>query len=126
MKQCQYAHAFIKFAKIQAMNGQLWVNLSNDRGGEKVQILQIYWTQVICFLHDEMGSPMVLDPKVYLLVLLSDAEVDKFQATFIYETLILAWKAVAGSWMQALPPTMQKWKRDINATLPFKKNDLYA
>lgn len=34
-----------------------------------------------------MGSPVVHDPKICLLGLLPDAEVDKYQATFLYETL---------------------------------------
>lgn len=42
-----------------------------------------------------MGSPVVLDPKLCILGLLPDADIDKFQATFIYETLFVARKAIA-------------------------------
>lgn len=51
-----------------------------------------------------MGSPVGLDPKLCLLGLLSDADVDKYQGIFICETLLIARKVVAKVWMQALPP----------------------
>lgn len=69
----------------------------------------------------KMGSPVALDPKLCLLGLLPDADIDKYLATFMYETLFLARKTVDQTWMQALPPTIQRWKRDINDTLLFQK-----
>lgn len=79
------------------------------------------WVQVIQFLHDHMGTPVGMDPKLCLLGLLPDIDVDKYQAIFIYETLFLARKVIAKVWMQALPPTLQGWKREINTTLPYRK-----
>lgn len=58
-------------------------------------ILQTYWVQVIKFLHDKMGSPVVLDPKLCILGLLPDIDIDKFHAAFIHETLFMARKVVA-------------------------------
>lgn len=83
--------------------------------------IQTYWTQVIRFLHhDTMGSPVVLDPKLCLLVLLPDVEIDKYQTVFIYETLFLARKVVARLWMQAAPPTTLIWKKDVIDTLSYR------
>lgn len=56
-----------------------------------------------------------------ILGLLPDTDIDKFHATFIYETLFIARKVIAQAWMQTLPPTVLSWKRDINNTLPYKK-----
>lgn len=67
--------------------------------------IQTYWLQVIQFLHDNMGSPVGLDPKLCLLGLLPDSDVDKYQAIFVYETLFLARKVITKVWMQAAPPT---------------------
>lgn len=83
--------------------------------------LQIYWTQVIKFLHDKMGSPVVLDPKLCILGLLPDTDIDKFHATFIHKTLFMARKVIARVWMQSTAPALSIWKRDINNTLPYKK-----
>lgn len=55
------------------------------------------------------------------LVLLPDVDVDKYQAIFIYETLFLARKFVSKVWMQAIHPTLQGWKKEINDTLPYRK-----
>lgn len=57
--------------------------------------IQHYWTQVIKFLHDHMGSPLQLDPKTCLLGILPDADTEKYLATFLYETLFCARKAIA-------------------------------
>lgn len=83
--------------------------------------IQSYWLQVIQFLHDIMGTPVGLDPKLCLLGLLPDADVDKYLAIFISESLFLARKVIAKVWMQAVPPTLQNWKKDINDTLPYRK-----
>ena len=77
--------------------------------------------QVIWFLHDEMGSPATLDPKMCLLGLLPELDADKHLLTFLHETLFLARKVVARVWMQALPPTVQCWKKEVNDALPYKK-----
>lgn len=83
--------------------------------------IQSYWIQVIRFLHDNMGSPVGLDPKLCLLGLLPDTDVDKYLAIFLYKTLFLARKVIAKAWMQAEPPTLQNWKKDMNDTLPYRK-----
>ena len=77
--------------------------------------------QIIQFLHDKMGSPVVLDPKLCLLGLLPDVEIDKYQATFLNETLFMARRGIAKVWMQAQPPSIRQWKRYVNDALPFKK-----
>lgn len=72
-------------------------------------------------MHDNMGSPVALDPKLCLLGLLPDIDIDKYQAIFVYETLFLARKVVAKVWMPAVPLTLQMWKREINNTIPYRK-----
>lgn len=56
-----------------------------------------------------------------MLGLLPDSTVDKFFATFLYETLFSARKLVARHWMQATPPTFQAWVTEIHLNLPYKK-----
>lgn len=58
-----------------------------------------------------MGSPAVLDPKLCLMGLLPDPDIDTVLAIFLYETLFSARKIVAWNWMQAIPPTIQRWKK---------------
>lgn len=84
-------------------------------------VIQAYWTQVIHFLHDQMGSPVTLEPKLCLLRLLPDSDIDKSLATFVHKSLFLSWKTVTRTWMQTLPPALQSWKKDINDALPCKK-----
>lgn len=83
--------------------------------------IQEYWMQVITFLHDNMGSPVVLDPKLCILGLQPDTDLDKFHTIFIYETLFIARKVIARTWIQTTPPNISTWKRDVNNTLPYKK-----
>lgn len=67
-------------------------------------VVQTFWAQVIRFLHDNMGSPVVLDPKLCILGLLPDVEVDKYHTIFISETIFLERKVIAQRWMQNVPP----------------------
>lgn len=83
--------------------------------------IQNYWTQIIKFLHDHMGSPLQLDPKMCLLGILPDVNMEKFLATFLYETLFCARKVIARHWMRANSPTIQAWIDEINKTLPYKR-----
>ena len=69
-----------------------------------------------------MGSPVVLDPKLCILGLLPDVEVDKYHTIFIFETLFLARKVIAQRWMQNVPPTVQLWKKAVT----LQEADLYA
>lgn len=68
-----------------------------------------------------MGSPVILDPKLCLLGLLPDVDIDKSIAVFVRETLYMARKTIAKTWMQPTPPTFQTWLREINIALPYKK-----
>lgn len=81
--------------------------------------IQEYWKQIVTFLHDVMGSPLALDPKVCILGISPDA-IEKFTKTFLQETLFSARKIIARKWMRPEPPNIE-WKRDINTTLPYKK-----
>lgn len=49
---------------------------------------QSYWAQIIKFLHDQMGSPVQMDPKLCLFGLLPDTAIEKYQATFLQETFL--------------------------------------
>lgn len=82
--------------------------------------IQGLWTQVVTFLHDNMGSPGTLDPKTCLIGILFDS-IDKYTKTFMHETLFLAQKTIARKWMRPLPPRLSDWKVEINNSLPYKK-----
>lgn len=82
--------------------------------------IQNYWAQIITFLHDHMGSPIPLDPKLCLLGLFPDTAMDKYLAIFLGETLFCARKLVAKRWMRTASPTIRDWIGEINATLPYK------
>lgn len=82
--------------------------------------IQGLWTQVVTFLHDNMGSPVALDPKQCLLGLFADTT-DKYTKTFLHKMLFSARKVIARNWMRPLPPRFAEWKVEINNTLPYKK-----
>lgn len=52
--------------------------------------VQGFWTQVVRFLHDRMGSPLSLCPRQCVLGLLSLPENEKYLNTLLQETLFLA------------------------------------
>lgn len=83
--------------------------------------IQVYWSQIVQFLHDQMGSPVALDPKQCLLGLFPEEETDKFTRHFLYETLFTGSKIIARNWIQAAAPTLLAWIAEINNTLPYKK-----
>lgn len=83
--------------------------------------IQGYWTQLVKFLHDRMGSPLSLCPRQCVLGLLSLSEGEKYLHTFLQETLFLARLQIAKTWLRGTPPTLQQWIRAVNITLPFKK-----
>lgn len=83
--------------------------------------IQAYWVQVVRFLHDTMGSPVTLQPKLCLLGILSDPEINKFQKVFVHETLFSARKVIARAWMRPNPPEFPHWLAEVNNTLPYKK-----
>lgn len=83
--------------------------------------IQPFWTQVLRFLHDTMGSPVTLQPKIWLLGILSDPEINKFNKTFLHETLFSAQKVIARVWMSPNPPEITHWIAEVNNTLPYKK-----
>lgn len=55
-------------------------------------IVQTYWYQIVCFLHDDIESPLSLDPRLCLLGLLPDPDTNTFQTLFQLETLFVAHK----------------------------------
>lgn len=83
--------------------------------------LQQYWTQIVKFLHDRIGSPLTLCPRQCLLGLLPISEEEKYLATFLQEALFTAHMQIAQLWLRASSPTIQQWKRTVNITLPYKK-----
>lgn len=56
--------------------------------------IQGYWSQVVQFLHDQMGSPVSLDPKQCLLGLYTD--IDKYTLQFLHEILFSERKLIPG------------------------------
>lgn len=83
-------------------------------------VIQDYWSQIVKFLHDHMGSPIQLDPKLCLLGLLPDT-MARPTATLLSETLFSARKLIAKHWMRTTSPAVQDWLRDVNTSLPYKK-----
>lgn len=61
--------------------------------------IQQFWSQVIKFLHDTMGSPITLQPKPCLLGIFPDPELNKFTKIFLHESLFSAHKVIAKVWM---------------------------
>lgn len=80
--------------------------------------IQTFWTQVIWFLHDTMGSPITLQPKPCLLGIFPEPELNKFTKIFVYETLFSAKKVIARVWMRPIPPELSHWIVEVNNTLP--------
>ena len=83
--------------------------------------MQAYWLRVTQFLHDNMGTPVGMDPKLCLLGLVPDVDVDKYQNIFMCESLFVARKVVAKAWMRERAPTLEDWKREVNTTLPYRR-----
>lgn len=84
-------------------------------------ILQGLWKQIVDFLHDDMGSPLSLDPKQCLLGIFPDLDLDKYTKLFLHESLFSDKKFIARQWMRSTPPSFSEWKADVNTTLPYKK-----
>lgn len=83
--------------------------------------IQHYWSQIVKFLHDCMGSPLTLCPRQCLLGLLPVSEEEKYLSIFLQETLFTARMQIAQLWLRPTSPTTQQWKRAVNLTLPYKK-----
>lgn len=88
-------------------------------------VIQEYWSQIVKFIHDEMGSPLTLCPKQCLLGIFPDPDSDKFHKIFLQESLFMARLLIARKWLQPLPPTLQEWISAVNTVLPYKK-EIYA
>lgn len=80
-----------------------------------------YWSQVIKFLHDHMGSPLMRCPRQCKLGLLPLPEEEKYLTIFLQETLFIARMQITQLWLRTISPTVQQWKRAVNLTLPYKK-----
>lgn len=87
--------------------------------------IQDYWSQIVTFIHDEMGSPLSLCPKQCLLGVFPDPDSDKYHKIFLQESLFIARLLIARKWMQITPPTLREWISNINNVLPYKK-EIYA
>lgn len=111
----------LRLAKFQPTRSPMCPKCSLAEGTWQCSNIQAYWLQVTQFLHDNMGTPVGMDPKLCLLGLLPDVEVDKYQTIFLCESLFLARKVVAKAWMQAVAPSLRDWKREINTVLPYRK-----
>lgn len=79
-----------------------------------------YTFNLVTFLHDNMGSPVTLDPKQCLLGIFPDPS-DKFTKIFLQETLFSGRKIIARRWMRSTPLEIKEWMADINVTLPYKR-----
>lgn len=88
-------------------------------------VIQGYWSHIVKFIHDKMGSPLTLCPKQCLLGLFPNPDSDKFHHVFLQEVLFIARLLIARKWLRAIPPTIQEWVATINAVLPYKK-EIYA
>lgn len=66
--------------------------------------VQGFWTQIVQFLHDTMGSPITLNPKSCLLGIYPEPDINKFTKVFLNETSFSARKTIARHWMKHTPP----------------------
>lgn len=66
--------------------------------------VQGFWTQIVQFLHDTMGSPITLNPKPCLLGIYPEPDINIFTKIFLNETLFSARKTIARHWMRPTPP----------------------
>lgn len=82
--------------------------------------IQGLWKQIVTFLHDNMGSPVTLDPKQCLLGVFP-SPMEKYTKVFLQETLFSCRKIIARKWMRPLPPEIKEWKAEVNGTLPYKR-----
>lgn len=80
--------------------------------------IQGYWSRIVQFLHDQMGSPVSLDPKQCLLGLFPE---DEIWSHFVHETMFIVRKIIARNWIQVAAPTLSAWLAEINNSLPYKK-----
>lgn len=83
-------------------------------------IIQGYWTQVVWFFDDRMGSPLTLCPKQCLLGLLPDPESIRHHHIFLQETLFTARLLITRVWLQASSPILWEWMAAVNLSLPYK------
>lgn len=62
--------------------------------GMSSPVIHDYWSQVVQFLHDKMGSPMTVDPRLCLLGLFPNPEDDKFDTFFLQkQSAVNRWEA---------------------------------
>lgn len=104
-----------------------WKNVCNQTTGTfyhlqwQCSTIQTFWTQVIRFLHDTMGFPITLQPKLCLLGIFPEPELDTFTKIFLNETLFSAKKFIARVWMRPNPPELSYCIAEVNNALPYKK-----
>lgn len=85
---------------------------------------QGFWTQIVPFLHDTMGSPLTLHPKPCLLGIFPEPDMDKFTKIFSNETLFSARNVIARLGMRPNPPELTN--RIVEVNLPYKKKLIYS
>lgn len=76
--------------------------------------------QVVQFLHDNMGSPITVQPKSCLFEIFPEPELDKFTKISLHETLFSARKVAARVWMRPTPPELTHWIVEVNNTSMIK------
>lgn len=79
-----------------------------------------FWTQIVQFLHDTMGSPLALQPKPCLLGIHPESDMNKCIKIFLNETLFSARKVIARQWMRTNPPEFSAWLIEVNS-IRYKK-----
>lgn len=87
----------------------------------KCPAIQGFWSQIVQFLHNTMGSPLTLHSKPCLLGIFPEPDIDKFTKAFSHDTLFSARKRIARQWMKTVPPGFNTWLLEVNNTLPYKK-----
>uniref|UniRef100_A0A803J788 Reverse transcriptase domain-containing protein n=1 Tax=Xenopus tropicalis TaxID=8364 RepID=A0A803J788_XENTR len=84
-------------------------------------ILIDYWKQITQFIHDVMGSPVPLDPKVCLLAILEHLYPNTYKRTAITELLHIARKHITSKWLSTESPTLNGWRTLVNQALPYRE-----
>lgn len=88
-------------------------------------VIQDYWSHIVRFIHDKMGSPLTLCPKQCLLGVFPNPDSNKYHHMLLQETLFTARLLIARKWLRVMPPTIREWVAAVNAVLPYKK-ETYA
>lgn len=83
--------------------------------------IQGYRSQVFKFLHNRMGSPLILCLHQCVLGLPSISEEDKYLNIFLQASLLLSGMQIPRTWLRELPPTLQQWSGLLPPPFLIKK-----